>query len=167
MRPLHSQGQRTSGGLQEQGLGSAGGRGPLLPEALPPLAWREPGETKRTDPGTGYSNGDANGKQWGTMGMRIGSDGERGSRSLQPQSESTLLQRPPLRQTQMPCTALAAAWTGSRASPAWRWPPGPSLRVRRRLSEGAAGPKRVAWVWAWRARRATRTGDPRGARSGC
>lgn len=42
----------------------------------------------------------------------------------------------------MPCTAHAAAWTGSRASPAWRWLPGPSLRVRRRLSEGAAGPKK-------------------------
>ncbi|XP_005364880.2 EF-hand and coiled-coil domain-containing protein 1 isoform X2 [Microtus ochrogaster] len=43
----------------------------------------------------------------------------------------------------MPCTtAHAAAWIGSRATPAWRWPPGPSLRVRRRLSEGAAGPQK-------------------------
>ncbi|XP_050021366.1 EF-hand and coiled-coil domain-containing protein 1 isoform X2 [Alexandromys fortis] len=72
----------------------------------------------------------------------MGSDGEHGSRPLQPQSESTLLQRPQPRQTQMPCTAHAAAWKESRASPAWRWPPGPSLRVRRRLSEGAAGPKK-------------------------
>lgn len=98
------------------------------------------------------------------MGVRMGSAGQG---HYSPRVRARCSSAPPPGHTQMPCTAHAAAWTGSRVSPAWRWPPSSSLRGLGRLSEGAAGPRGVAWVWAWRARRATRTGDPRGARSGC